>query len=432
MHIFRNSVLFMLILYLSYRLPLYKALALSLGIGIFFVVRELKTAPLESFLFAAFINLVPPVAYYFRKDFEHYRDLLRTDLETVKSSYEQLLQLDKLEVESNLEKEKRLQQVLSLYEISKDMSVCLNVEEIYNVFTQTLKKLFRFRVSRFILLEKPGEITDVYQIEIGAKLSKVAPDSFDREIVRIGVEAKRAISITAHSQKDEDFFRRLYILKDFETLVAVPLFSQGDIIGILYIENLPVIYFENFIILAGQFAIQFQKVLLYKKVQELAVTDSLTGLSTRRYFLERFSEEIRRSMRHKTNLSLLMLDLDHFKKKNDSYGHLVGDVILSEVARLVKSNLREIDIVGRYGGEEFAIVLVNTKLEDAVQVAERIRQNIASTTFKAYDEIVSTTVSIGISVFPDDGPREESLIEAADKALYKAKESGRNCVKTLH
>ncbi len=187
-------------------------------------------------------------------------------------------------------------------------------------------------------------------------------------------------------------------------------------------------HFENFIILVGQFAIQLQKVILYKKVQEMSITDSLTEISTRRYFLERFNEETRRSMRHKKSLSFLMLDLDNFKECNDKFGHLVGDVVLKEVSAILKSNLREIDIIGRYGGEEFAIVLTGTGRKGAIQVAERIREGIESATFKAYDEVVSSTVSIGISVFPEDGADVGSLIEAADEALYKAKKTGRNRV----
>ena len=160
----------------------------------------------------------------------------------------------------------------------------------------------------------------------------------------------------------------------------------------------------------------------------MSITDSLTDISTRRYFLERFKEEVRRSMRHKSNLSFLMLDLDHFKEKNDKFGHLVGDVILKEVADILKSNLREIDIIGRYGGEEFSIVLSGIGKDGAFQVAQRIRESIEGAVFKAYDEVVSTTVSIGISVFPDDAADVENLIELADKALYKAKETGRNRV----
>jgi diguanylate cyclase (GGDEF)-like protein len=160
----------------------------------------------------------------------------------------------------------------------------------------------------------------------------------------------------------------------------------------------------------------------------MSITDSLTEVSTRRHFLERFFEEVRRSMRHKANLSLLMLDLDHFKEKNDKFGHLVGDVILKEVAKVLKSSLREIDIIARYGGEEFTIVLTGTGREGAFQVAGRIRQDIEGVIFRAYDEVVSTTVSIGVAVFPDDGVDVDSLLEASDRALYKAKETGRNKV----
>jgi diguanylate cyclase (GGDEF)-like protein len=331
---------------------------------------------------------------------------------------------DKYEIESNIEREKKLQQVFSLYEISKDMSSCLFFEDIFNIFSVTLKKSFRFKLSRLVLLKENAEIDTVYQIELGARVNKVIPDEFDRELVRIGVETRHMISVSP--QEGSPFLRRLSVIKNFETLISMPLFAEERIIGALYIENIPRLYFENFIILANQFAIQLQKVILYKKVQEMSVTDALTEVSTRRYFLDRFSEETRRCMRHKTSLSVLMLDLDHFKEKNDNFGHLVGDVILREVAHILKSNLREIDIIGRYGGEEFTIVLAGTGRNGALQVAERIRENIASAVFKAYDEVVSTTVSIGVSVFPDDGANIDSLIEAADKALYKAKETGRN------
>ena len=212
----------------------------------------------------------------------------------------------------------------------------------------------------------------------------------------------------------------------------MPIIAEDRIVGVFYIENMPYLYFDNFIILTNQFAIQLQKIILYKKIQEMAITDSLTEVSTRRYFLERFSEEIRRSMRRKTNLSFLMLDLDHFKEKNDSYGHLVGDVILKEIANVLKSSLREIDIIGRYGGEEFGIVLTGIGREGSLQVAERLRSGIEHVVFTAYDETVSTTVSIGISVFPDDGVDRNSLIESADRALYKAKAQGRNRVYCLY
>ena len=378
--------------------------------------------PNETMVFLLFINTVPIIAHMFKKNFDKHKSLLRSRFEGVKSSYEELLRKDKRETESNIGREKRLQQVLSLYEISKDMSSCLILEDIFNIFSSTLKKSFRFSMSRFVLL-KGSKVDAVYQIRLGQNINKILPDDFDRELVEISLEAKKIISIP---QEDSQFARRLSVVKNFKTLIAIPLFSEESLAGILYIVDMPQLQFENFIILVNQFAIQFQKVILYKKVEEMSITDFLTGISTRRYFLERFSEEVRRSMRHKSSLSLLMLDLDHFKEKNDRFGHLVGDIILKEVAGILKMNLREIDIIGRYGGEEFSIALVGIGRDGAHQVAERIRTNIERASFKAYDEFVSTTVSIGISVFPDNGADIETLVESADRGLYRAKETGRN------
>jgi len=419
-------IITILVLSLSYRIDLSRTLIFSALLSVFILVRAEGIFTYETIVLVLFINVIPFIADRFKKDFARHKEDMRLGFDKVKSVYEDLMHEDKREIGSNLEKERKLQQVLSLYEISKDMSACLLFEDIFNIFSLTLKRSFRFRLSRLVLLKDSKDIDRVYQIELGRKINKIIPDSFDKEITKIAIETRKTILVSP--QEGPDFLRRLSVIKDFETLVSIPLFVKERVVGILYIENLPRVHFENFTILAAQLAIQFQKVVLYNKVQDMSITDSLTEVSTRRHFLERFSEEIRRSMRHKTNISFLMLDLDHFKEKNDRFGHLVGDVVLKEVASILKSNLREIDIIGRYGGEEFAIVLSETGREGAFQVAGRIKESVKRTVFKAYDEVVSSTVSIGISVFPDDGVNSDALIEAADKALYKAKETGRNRV----
>ncbi|MBU4312009.1 MAG: sensor domain-containing diguanylate cyclase [Candidatus Omnitrophica bacterium] len=417
-------IITILVLSLSYRIRLSHTLIFSVLLGVFIMVRAGAIVTYETMVFVLFINAIPFIADRFKKDFASYKEGMHLDFDKVKREHEDLMGEDRHEIESNLEREKKLQQVLSLYEISKDMSTCLLFEDIFSIFSSTLKRSFRFRLSRLVLLKESKDIDRVYQIELGHKINNVAPDDFDREIAKVALETRKPILISL--QEGSDFLRRLSVVRDFETLVSIPLFVEERVVGILYVENLPRPHFENFIILAGQFAIQFQKVVLYKKVQESSITDSLTGVSTRRYFLERFSEEIRRSMRHKTNMSFLMLDLDHFKETNDKFGHLVGDVVLKEVAAMLKANLREIDIIGRYGGEEFIVALSGTGRDGAFQVAGRIREGVEDAIFKAYDEVVSSTVSIGVAVFPDDGADLESLIESADKALYKAKETGRN------
>ena len=123
-----------------------------------------------------------------------------------------------------------------------------------------------------------------------------------------------------------------------------------------------------------------------------------------------------------------MVDLDHFKSFNDNYGHLVGDAILKEAAKIIQATIRQIDFLGRYGGEELSVILTETDKGQASLAAERIRQAVASKPFLVYDEGLKVTISIGISTFPEDAEKVSDLIDKADKALYLAKQSGRNKV----
>ena len=160
----------------------------------------------------------------------------------------------------------------------------------------------------------------------------------------------------------------------------------------------------------------------------MAVTDALTGLSVRRYVMEHAAEELQRATRHGLPLSIVMADLDLFKSKNDTYGHLVGDAVLRDVAHLLHQNLREIDLAARYGGEEFLMVLVETGPSQAMPVAERLRQLVEVQPIRAFDETLQQTISMGLACFPEDGRELQQLIDRADEALYAAKQAGRNRV----
>ena len=185
---------------------------------------------------------------------------------------------------------------------------------------------------------------------------------------------------------------------------------------------------EKFDILAHQFALALRRIRLYRDIERLAITDSLTGVYTRRYFLQRLDEEVKRSALRKTPLAFLMIDVDHFKMINDQYGHLTGDEVLKEIGGVIRDSIRAIDIAGRYGGEEFCVVLPDSDLTGSKAVAERIRVAAEQKMIQAYDNTVHVTLSIGVAVFPQDGGMVEELMDKADWALYRAKSQGRNCV----
>ncbi|MBF0530753.1 MAG: GGDEF domain-containing protein [Deltaproteobacteria bacterium] len=170
--------------------------------------------------------------------------------------------------------------------------------------------------------------------------------------------------------------------------------------------------------------IQLEK--LVQKFKRLATTDHLTGISNRRMFFEQAGREFERSRRFGEHMSLLMMDIDHFKSINDSYGHDCGDDVLKTMAMTCKKILRSVDLFGRLGGEEFAILLINPGLDGGIKFAERLRQAIADLKVDSNDRIISFTVSIGIAPFIGENKTVENLLKQADIALYKAKTSGRN------
>lgn len=207
-----------------------------------------------------------------------------------------------------------------------------------------------------------------------------------------------------------------------------PLKSKRSILGELAYKGLQEKDEETFAILAHQFALALRRIKLYKEVEELATTDSLTGLDTRRHFMESFHEEFIRAKTKELPLSLMMIDVDHFKRINDEHGHVTGDQVLREMAQIIMDCMREVDICGRFGGEEFCVVLPDTDKQGGLLVAERIRIAVNEKEIHALDIDLNLSVSVGVASFPEDGALVEELIDKADWALYRAKKSGRNRV----
>lgn len=221
------------------------------------------------------------------------------------------------------------------------------------------------------------------------------------------------------------------------SFISIPLIIRNKAVGVLNAadKNAGTIFsHEDFQILQS-FAAHATVVLessnyyqLSEEMRELSITDSLTNLFNRRYFNERFEEEIQRSLRHDFKFALIFADIDNFKEFNDSEGHLKGDSLLKAIADIIRESTRGMDIPARFGGEEFAIILPQTDGKGAYQIAERIRNNIKDFCPRFWKNFPKNciTVSLGVSVFPDHGTYSHDLIKNADKALYRAKRLGKN------
>ena len=167
---------------------------------------------------------------------------------------------------------------------------------------------------------------------------------------------------------------------------------------------------------------------LYEEATRLSITDGLTGLWNRRLFDLRISEELQRAIRFQEPFGLMLVDLDHFKNVNDRYGHQAGDAVLVELARRLSDATREVDVVTRFGGEEFALILPKTPVQGTLRLAEKVREVVSNEPFVAGNASIPVTVSVGAAGYPDHGLSTADLLSAADAALYRAKENGRNRV----
>ncbi len=219
--------------------------------------------------------------------------------------------------------------------------------------------------------------------------------------------------------------------------VGLPLRVHGEPIGYLTMDSARVgAYGPQDAALvqafADEVAIAIENARLFQQVQRLAITDPLTGLNNRRYFFEAARRELERARRYQSPLSLIMLDIDHFKRVNDTYGHLAGDRVLVAVAARCKEKLREVDISARYGGEEFVFLLPETNLEGAGQVADRLRAVVNDVPIDAGDKKVSISISLGVAELDEECADIQALVRRADQALYKTKETGRGQVTAWH
>lgn len=224
------------------------------------------------------------------------------------------------------------------------------------------------------------------------------------------------------------------VINKILSIAVTPLRIQNNVIGVLYLDNRlsANTFTERVQELLRVFATMASQAIYNSRLLHMATTDSLTGLYNHKHFLQRVTEECARARRHRTVLSLLMIDIDHFKTFNDTHGHVIGDKVLLLVARSLRENVRVHDVAARYGGEEFAVLLPQTPVEGAASLAEKLRNTIEQLPLRFGEKKLVITISIGVAEFDSmimDKPA--AFIQAADEALYQAKHAGRNSVRVF-
>ncbi|MEX1201148.1 MAG: sensor domain-containing diguanylate cyclase [Methylophaga sp.] len=226
-------------------------------------------------------------------------------------------------------------------------------------------------------------------------------------------------------------------ISDLGSVALLPLIRQQQLIGCLNLGSRNPSRFQAGIgtqflqHMAAVVAACIENARLHEEIKLVGLRDPLTGVNNRRFFDQRIEEEVSRAKRQKTPLSCLFVDLDHFKRVNDQHGHQAGDLILKQVANLINDSLRSTDVLSRYGGEEFVILLTDTDTAAAADIARRMREHIAAMHFiVSHGRKVQITLSIGLATLNINSPllTSKQLLKAADQAVYAAKISGRNCV----
>ena len=332
---------------------------------------------------------------------------------------------------------RRLKEQSILNEVSQSISSSLDMNNLMERVYQQIKRFINvdyFYIANYECEEQTWEI--IFSRKKGQPNVQAFQYSISDGFSGYVIESREALFLL-DDQRVQEFSRRTGRVSKFShprSLMVVPLIKADRVIGVISAQDdekelaFSSDDFSLFLTIAPQVAVALENARLFKQMEILATTDNLTGLYNRRHFFFLGNAEVQRTNRYHSSLSLAMVDIDHFKKVNDQYGHAAGDFVLQRLAQIFKQEYRKIDVIGRYGGEEFAILMPETSLSQAVLAADRLRQVIAEHVFDSSAQTIFITVSIGVSTIRDSDQSLENLLDCADKALYAAKQGGRNRV----
>ncbi|MBL7685445.1 MAG: diguanylate cyclase [Deltaproteobacteria bacterium] len=323
-----------------------------------------------------------------------------------------------------------------LYQVSQKVSSTIVPEELYNVLIDVVVKTLGFQEFALLIFDQSSQrlhVKSAYGFKDNYKVKEL--NFALGEGISGRVAQKKELIYIPDTSKDETYLHYKGEKMEEGSFLSLPIVGHHRLLGVMNFTRPTTHAFSPMDIklltsLGSQLAVAMENSRLYEKTKELSITDELTGLHNRRHFQTMLQMEWKRAKRFQRSLAVLLIDVDHFKKYNDTYGHSEGDRVLEQVSRILEDHVREVDTVARYGGEEFAILLTHANQEEATTVAKKLCELIEKHPFK-YEKMENAqqvTISVGVSTYPEDAQNLDDLIDHADIALYEAKGRGRNRV----
>lgn len=345
--------------------------------------------------------------------------------------YDKLKEVNLQLEDSNKKLTSSIAEFFTLQQISQAISSIFDMNELLQFVNDIIIGVMGVSTSNIALYSTGGDRLKVQVSNIFNKKDRaILTDNINTPYLKDAVDQGRTILNNMVNPDEYDFTRG----RNIRSLLCVPLLVKGKSHGCVLIEHsIPEAFDEDNVrlleIITQQISIAIDNARLYEQLQEFANTDGLTQIYNRVFFQNRLQDELEQAQQLGYEVSVILYDIDNFKRFNDSYGHLFGDIVLKTLAQLVKESIRKDDIVARFGGEEFIILLPHTGKELACEKAEELRKKISELTIRDKDVAASVTVSMGVSTFPTLAQAELTLLNSADEALYAAKNSGKNCVR---
>ncbi len=349
------------------------------------------------------------------------------------------VELKKEFVVLNKERQRLTKELSALRLIISEINSTLELDKVLDLIIQKAIQVVKAERGSLMLFDYKKE--ELY-IKSSVRLSKktvstvrIAPG----EGIAGWVFKEGKPLLVKEGEKDPRFKKFENVDEELKSIISVPLKIKDQIIGVINIDNkrkFNIFNMDDLQLLstfANQAAIAIQNAKLHQEIKQLAITDDLTGLYNFRYIKDRLEEEVKRAQRFKHLLALIMADIDHFKEFNDNYGHLAGNKVLQNIADILRSNIREVDIAARFGGEEFIIILPEANKKEAHKIAERIRIKVEDYNFinKKSHPNEKVTLSLGVTSCFQESVTPQGLIYKVDQALYQAKRRGRNRVEVI-